>query len=333
MAVTVYTGDDVEFYFKQQAAWGTAETPAANFTRLDVEKVAFDPDVFERESERHGSNRAIDPQALQYDTKGSAPKITISGPVRKNSIDHFMQGLFQGVTEAALTPFLKQITPTATQPDLTAIATVASPGWIGTFTIEHPVASHSHVLTDGIMTSLTLSCDPNNNNGRLHYSADIMGRGALVENSNPSGSPTADDSAFFHFSDLKFVQRAAADLDLLNFSFTFTNGAVPVGVDTADASKFLTFAFLKYEVAAQISVIWESALNNHNPNTAVDWAIYWGDITPLDGFLQILATLKGKGVPNYGADVLQMDFNLRGVTGTSDPAQLEIANAVDRTWT
>ena len=224
MAYVVSSRHDSRIGFWPQAAWGTGAAAGAAFQELPNDPGAvFGQDIRLRRPNRSftstlGGQRMADERDYSNDTKGAAPTITTSGDVRKDDLAEYLYLVMQGVTEGGTTPYLKQFEFPATQPDFTV-----NGGMFGSVCGRHPTASTSVMLSDAIIRNLTLSVHPNNNQGRLQYSADWIGRGPLTHQFNPSGTWTRVDEEYFYFHDLGGVLYDAVDIDIFSWEITISN--------------------------------------------------------------------------------------------------------------
>ncbi len=330
MAVTVNSRHDTDILFAEQATWGTAITGGSAFTILDVASSVIDPDIKERLADRSNSgSRVLIDENVQYDTKGSAPKITIAGDAKKLDLADMLYAVMQNVSEAVGSPFLKTYTFGATQPDFTASA-----GHFLTLVEDHPTASTSKAMRDVICTDLVMKCSPGE---RLQMSATLMGRGTLDETYNQTVSNARTAESFFYFEDITTFSGNAVALNPLEVEVKIAlPRATGAGVDKSNLGEFLTWAIPEYTVEATFKVLRESgsqtlqALRGTDINHA--WVLQWGDGTA-DGTLKY--TIQGQlaAADSENDDLNSIIFKLKGVkTSGAAPLTVLLADASDRSW-
>ena len=172
----------------------TAYTTTANGQWLQCDHFALKSDLKLREDTVANGGRYQQNGDISVDANEAMPEFTITMPqIRNGHTDLFLAGWFQNVTEGtpstAATPCSKQTysipIPGATQqPDFTA-----DEGYFYTVTERLPTASESRSQKDCIVKALTFSHEPG---GMLAVAAEMVGRGAVVKDANPSGAWTRD---------------------------------------------------------------------------------------------------------------------------------------------
>jgi len=353
METTIHTKDDSTVGICQQTAWNTAAPPDSAFAELPNAQVMIDPDVRGRRPNRSrtsvdGGSRQVDVRDIQNDTKGNSPKLVIPGDVRKADIAYFLYGVMQNVTEAAATPFLKTFTFPSTQPDLTAITAVSSPGIVFSVCAKHPIASTSELITDAIITELSLSCAPGSGDARLQYSASFAGRGAIDDDYNPSGTWTRATEIHFPFHDLggfKCNFGSAVTPNILSYDITLRNNAVPVGVETGGTGMFKTFALgMPYAANGTFVLSYDTvgdalqAVHGSGVDGTID--IWWGNETPsADGDLKIScnAVISPDSIREIDHNGIHaLSFKYEAVTDKAnsidDSVTIIVCDGVDRNW-
>lgn len=341
MAISVFTKEDVTFLWGEQATWGTVLADTADFNGttpewgeiLDCEIVALDWDTREREPNRsHTDQRVVRSANFQQDQKGAAPKIVITGDAKKATLASFLYAVVQNVSEAVGTPFEKTYTFSTTQPDFTV-----GGGWFGTFIIKQGT-SQSIKVRDMICSELTLTCDPDNGQGRMQMVANCLGRAAPLPTSNPNTGVLARYAqTFYHFHDLNVCTVGGNPVVPLSITINIKNNAVPISVLLTTDGDFLTYALPKYEVNVTLKCVWDS----------VSYALQYGHVTATDPTPIILSwgTDNADGYLNwtiYGTQVKSDDTydNVHGIDlnfrarydGTNQPLTVVLADLIDRAW-
>lgn len=339
MAITVLTKEDTDFLWGEQAAFGTALADTADFNGttpewgeiLDVEIVPIDFGMNTREPNRSNTGQRVRLVVnYQQDSKGSVVKFPLTGDAKKKTLASMLYGVIQNVSEAVGSPFEKTYTFSNTQPDFTA-----NGGWFGTF-IAKQGSSQSYKVVDVIVPELTLTCNPDDGQGRMQMNASCIGRGGITSGSNPNTGVLARYSQdFYYFHDIKTCTIDGNAIVPLGVSITIKNNATPIG--TNNSGKFLTYALPSYEVTGTIKAVWDSnslTMQGYNlaAASAVPIVLTWGTDNN-DGYL----TFTIYGNIDYSPDtydpVKGIDINFHALyDGTNAPLTVVLADAIDRAW-
>jgi hypothetical protein len=335
----VYSRNDTDIILAQQSVWGTAIADNAAGVLLDVESAVFDPDFNDRRPNRSNSgSRVLQDVNIQVDSKGSTPKATLKGDAKLADIAHFIHAVMQNVVETATpSPYSKVFTFPATQPDFTAIASLASAGWIATLIEKHPAASTSSKIVDAICTDLTLTCAPDAGNGRLQFAAAMMGRGTMSMVANPSGTYTRVAQTFFNFHDLLAVTVGGSYLTPLSIEIKISQPKTKaISTNSSSPGMPLTYAIPEYAVTAKLKVLKDSVAEtvraNWGTSTSSAYVIRWGTAAAT-GYLNFALQGALLKAPNVIEDVNAIEFELAGVkSGSTQSLTVTLCDAVLRGW-
>jgi hypothetical protein len=330
MAFDQNSNKDCKYGIAEQTTWGTGVADDAAVVELSCNAFNIDPNV--KVDENPGAHATRNPiyEDAQAHSVGCEPKVPIAGPAKLTELTHFLAGFFQNVSEGATTPYAKTFTPHATQPDFTTDA-----GFFYSIFERDPVASRSGKMVDAIIASLTLSCEEG---GRLMYSAEFHGRGAVAETSNPSGTWTISTSTFWRWHELAIATinfgAGAQAIHMRKFEIKLIQELLMNGHSGGDFETFLlgtrtpefTIELTKDAQAA-------SAKSNLRSDTAISVRIGWGNGTPgtASGDLDIQFTGKLTEVPNEKGGILSCPCKgkILGATAAA-PITVVLADAVDR---
>jgi len=339
--IVTYSQKDKRYGFAEQPIWGTAVADAGAFQEIDCEASEIKADVKYRETPGAHATRNMTYGDIGADQKGALPKLSISGEAKFDEVDYFMHAFFQNVVEGAITPFSKTFTLPSTQPDLTAIATIAAAGQLLTLIERFPAASTSKMIKDVISNSITLSCAPGE---RLKFTSELVGRGITTFNSNPSGTWTRAAAEYWHWEDLdRFTINWGAGAQTLvpvgPIEITLGCDVVGVGQDGAGNAQALHALFnraLTFSLTFNRDAQAGSAKTNWGAGTAITCNIGWGNASPgtVDGDLDITFTGKIETVEDTNEDILGTTIAGRIIApdATTAPLTIIMANAIDRTW-
>jgi len=237
MAITDIAAQELRYGIVLQSTWGTAEadnsdlTTANNGAELSCELTNFESDVKVRELPKTHGTRRPTTQSIIQNTKGSMPKVTITGICKINEIDLLLACFFQTVTESGTTPYGSTFTMASGQPaDFTNSA-----GYYVTFFERHPSgASKSVKLKDCIVSDLKFTMA---NQEMVMYEATLVGRGNLTT-CTPSGTWTVSDNDVLYHSDLAICQYNSIDRILTSFEVSLHYDIVPIGYDSGEPESF-----------------------------------------------------------------------------------------------
>lgn len=337
-----YTKDDAFYQVCKQATFGTAIAGTAAFNTptgfiIDCEPTAFDGDHKERRPNRsQAAKRNLDVVNYTIDNKGANPKITFTGEAKYNDIAHLFYSVVQNVSEAALTPFDKTFTWSATQP-----AFQSNAGWFATVAEAGPTLAQSIAATDMIGTRLNLKCAPGQ---RLMYAWDLMGRGAInytYDLSSP-GTTTRSAAEYFHFEDITVCTVNSVELYPTNIDITWQNNAIPVSVDptnpgTGKCRDFALGTGNGYECFGKLRVLWDGNSQDLQQllvsgSTPLAYAVNWG-VAGTDGHLGIALTATVRNATIIPGDVREAEIDFVTMTNSGNaPISVVVADAIDRSW-
>lgn len=350
MAINVETVKQKRYGIFDQAAWGTAALDTVNLTnaqvapqgfQLDVDALSIVPNVNVRPGKQSVGTRRPFTESNIHDTKGVSPIFPLPAfEAKKDEIDFFIYAMMQACTEGVATPYIKTFTIADGQPDFSASA-----GMFITAFERFYTASKSRKIKDAIMKSLTLRLEPG---GRLMVSGELMGRGAMVENANPSGTWARSDSNSADFFWFHNINRCTLDtgsgatpVRLTGpLEVTFSNDAEPFGSDGSGNTE--SVAIVNWNIGLKMQIQDDPTVNIRNPlevahrlGSVCTLELGWGTNPPAaDGDLEITATFQITDVSPDSANVLGLE--LTGLIGTSaigtSPITIIMANAIDRVW-
>lgn len=329
----IYLPSDVVIGLAEAATWGTAVLDSAAFAQIKCENPIIVPDVKLHDEPASRGVRYIDVADLVRNEKGSMPKLSISNAhARTNDLALIFYLFFQNVTEGASTPFSKTFTFHSTQPDFTANA-----GCFASAIVKMPGSSLCLKMNDVICEHLNIKCDPG---GRLMYTADLVGRGAVTLNSNPSGTWTIADDEFYYFEDMAAFSHnfggAVSPVLSGGWELDLTQKMTPSGQDSGN---FQTWAIGEYGGTFKATWVWNT---NTMPTafaagTPGSISLRWGNATPgtVDRDLSFAMYGVLEEAPINHGDVISQDITLKiagDVSAATQPITVILADAQDKLW-
>jgi hypothetical protein len=349
MAIDVESYKQKRYGIVEQATWGTAMADSSvldngttnNGVQLDIDALSIQPAVNVREGKQSQGTRRPFSGAATHDTNGVSPIVTLPAfEAKKDDLDLFLYLVTQSCSEAVGTPFLKTYTIADGQPDFSANA-----GFFTTFFERFATASKSRKINDAIARSLTLTLEPG---GRLMVAGELIGRGAMTENANPSGAWSRADSANADYFFFEYLNRCTIDfgsgataMRLTGpIEFTFSHDCIPFGHDGSGAKE--SFAIANWQIGVKLQVQDDPTVNVRNPfeaahrlKTICDLEFGWGNDPPsADGDFEIICEVRFTDISPDGAPILGLEAT--GVIETSDitnsPITMILGNAIDRGW-
>ena len=247
--------------------------------------------------------------------------------------------------EEATTPFEKIVEwdSATTQPQFTD-----DTGLFHTVVLNGGISSEDMIATTCILRDLTISSDPGTNGGRLTLSGNfISGFSSATKffesGSQSFGTATQPGTAYFDHCNLVTKTIGGVDMIVESYSYTFNNKGVRVGCDASGDAESYALGVGGYEITGSTRLLYDDnakGLMTNGLTTAFDVQLilaYGSGADPVttDGdFLQKLNI----NIPATGRDFAaeagtMIDVTFKGADdGTNEMAEIEIANAVDRSW-
>ena len=345
---------EIRFGISEQAVFGTATADASTFYELEVDVVDIDRDIRQHTRSTKSGGRQQGYQDSVLTTQGSMPKFTIKGPFCHSTHDILLYSFFQNVVEGAATPWTKNFSYFATQPDFSDIDAVTDTGKILTCIKRFPTASTSWKMENVICAGFKLSGEAD---GVLMAEYNMVGLGAAAVTSNPSGTwergldkvGGADNQAanydmlFFNDIDicqLKVDDGAATTIPLKRFSIEMSHDVIGVGPDGSGSHANFGISNLvgscELEWLKDANLV--SALSGQESDGYVQTNINWGAATAVvDGEVELIATGK---VPPGGFSIVEdaliggiMKYDLKAATSAGDGLLINMSSATqDRAW-
>ncbi len=309
----------------EQSVFATAETDAVAGIQLDCEALDIDLDSKVRDNFGEGGNRFLLATDLQTDGKGAMPVVNLNCPAR-NSLDQFLIGYFQSVTEGMTTPFDKTFIYGATVPDFKADA-----GFFFTI-IDNAGAAISDKIKSAVCKALTLTIPVDD---MMRISSEWIGVGQVVA-STPAGSYTREQDAKFHWHDIvrctiDFGGGAQTVIPVGDIVFGFTQDVLP---HDPSGGSFLNWAITNRRGTLSIPIEKDANVASARTNAygdiliTVNLGFGSGTAGTVDGDFDIIATYKIEKVNDNNNDVLGSVIQARLVGNPT----IIFANAIDRMW-
>jgi len=300
--------------------------------------VLFNKNVRQRRPPRANGYRNLRYTDAVNDAKGVAPTCSMTIPATKNFLAAACYGIFQKVTEAATTPFVKDfIYPEPT----TCPSFVGNEGAFLTLVREAPVTtSCDEGMTSAVPKSVTFSCYPDQNEGRLTLAIEYFAR-YHAENATYTGTLTYPTSfSYWNFADIKAATVATTPVTLYGFSFTMTNGAkqIPAEGYTATGIGCSDIVLPYFHTSGTVNLGWDASvrtlLTNEDSGTLSQLVIYWGaDPAATDGDLVFKANMQPNSHSAVGSEesVRQIAFDCVEAAAV-EAYEVHLADAIDWTW-
>lgn len=337
-----YSVRDTRVGFVEQTAWGTAEADSVAVVELDVEPIDIDRNLQFIEGYGSHGRRIKSLNDVEVNENQCTPSFSLSGIVLDDIASHLLYNYIQNVVEDATTPFKKTFTFPATQPDFTTNA-----GHFWTLINRSPSASTSEKVKDIVCRQLDFSIEPAQ---PLMFSGQFVGRGAVVTNSNPSGTwtrlekKTAGVAEYFHYArqtrhTINFGAGAQSVTLIGGFKMSFQQDVEFFGQDANGNFQNLIISNRRGTFSGRIA--WDahaaSLISNLKVGTAATINVGWGGATAGTTHRDLDFVIRGKfrsgSKVNENIFGIQFDFEmLQDVGGSVEALTVITADAVDRTW-
>ena len=346
---TVTAGSQFEMAISEEATFGTAITA----TTTDIWKLLHLTEHSEwdlsglvrDETMRLRGSRVPHNEDNYFSRAGGLVVIPFTCVATKITLDLLLYGVFQTITsEDALTPFEKifEWNDSTTQPQFTD-----DTGKFYTVVLNGGLASEDMIATTCILRDLTVSSDPGTNGGRLTLSGNfISGFSSATKffesGSQGFGTATQPGTAYFNHCNL-VTKSIGTDMIVESYSYTLNNKAVRIGCDASGDAESYALGVGGYELTGSIRLLYDDnakVLMANGLTTAFDAQLilaYGSGNDPVDtdgDFSQKLNINIPATARDFAAETGTMiDVTFKGADdGTNEMAEIEIANAVDRSW-
>ena len=338
-------GKEIRIGIAEQTVFGTRKLDSDTYVELFADTMQIDRDV--RNHKTGGTTGSKNTTYIDniLTVEGSMPKFPLVGPFSLYYSDILLYSFFQKVTEGD-TPFKKTFVPYATHPDFTAHA-----GEFLTVIKRYPTASESRAMTDCIAVGLKLSAE---RDGMLMHELQMVGRGAVELDSNPSGTwekgldgpgganAKASQYGVLFFNDMDIATLnidagGATNITLKDFSIDINYDVVGVGVDGVGGP--LTYGLFNRSAQATFSIlkdtIIETALASQEADGSAVLTLNWGAAgAAVNGELEIIATGKLSEVAfqEDGLIAAEVTMDLASSTTATEFLTINMSNLIDRGW-
>lgn len=344
MAINTESSSEFRYGIALQTAFGTEVADAGAFTELKCDP--FTPQEglnVDKDPMVAGVRHQIDDE-IDVSVDYAMPTMQIKMKNCRDNIDLFLALFFQMVTEGATTPFYKEFTlpvlGETMQPDFSS-----DEGFFATIVKRGPRASTSWKVRDIIAQQIKLSCEPS---GRISMQADLIGRGPIIYNANPSGTWTRDTGPGWRYGmiarrTVNFGSGAVSPIIKGGWELTLTQRVDPMspGDDGSGIGTFETFALLERAGTFLLRVnkdsVSEAGLTNLPIGTPVDVNLGWGNATPGTDNRDLDIAFHAKliepiNMEDEGVQAIEFKGELSGLNTATTPITIGVANAVDRAW-
>ena len=349
---TVTAGSQFEMAISEESTFGTAITA----TTTDLWKLLHLTEHSEwdlsglvrDETMRLRGSRVPHNEDNFFTRAGGTVVIPFTCVATLTTLDILLYLVMQQITsEEVGTPFEKifEWNSSSTQPQFTD-----DTGLFHTVVLNGGIGSEDMIATTCILRDLTISSDPGTNGGRLTLSGNfISGFSSATKffesGSQGFGTATQPGTAYFNHCNLVTKTIGGTDMIVESYSYTLNNKAVRIGCDSSgDAESYVLAGSGGYEITGSIRLLYDDnakGLMTNGLTSAFDDQLVLAYGTGADpatttgDFLQKLNINIPQTARDFAAETGTMiDVTFKGADdGTNSMAEIEIANAVDRSWT
>jgi len=331
----VYSGKEVQVGISQEATFGTAIADAGAFVQIaEFDSVSIDYGLtLDLTPKNRGKRIAYDADVYASQT-GGLRTITLSNVVfRKVEIAEFLYGVFQNVTEAAATPYMKTFSVSDSQPNFAANA-----GYFFTLGIKN-VSNHDEKFTSCIVQELRLRADMVGGDGRLRGDVVIISGFAATTNAAFSGTWTINTQAYFdaHLFDTKTV--LTKDVVLYNMEFVINNNAKRFGNNTSGNCQGYSIGVPELLLTGSVNIKYDAEtvgfLASMLAGTEGVIEIGYDTATPTDGDIVFdfnEAQLTAVDHDDNREEGIARTINFKGVATAAATPEIRVCDALDQTW-
>lgn len=348
---TVTAGSQFEMAISEEAVFGTAITA----TTQDLWKLLHLTEhqewdlsgLVRDETMRLRGSRVPHSEDNFFSRAGGIIVIPFTCIATKITLDLLLYAVMQDiVSEDVAGPFEKifEWDSATTQPEFTD-----NTGKLFTVVLNGGISSEDMIATTCLLRDLTISSDPGTNGGRLTCSGNFLSGFSSATKFFESGSQdfgTATQPGTDYFNHCNLVTKTIGGSDQIveSYSYTFNNKAVRIGCDVNGDAESYALGIGGYEITGSIRLLYDDnakGLVTNGLTSAFDTQLilaYGSGNDPADtdgDFLQKLNINIPQTARDFAAEAGTMiDVTFKGADdGTNEMAEIEIANAVDRSWT
>lgn len=331
------SGVEFSYALAVESTFNTGNIDSAAATQLQCENFDIERNAIHQVAWRNSGKRIIDIADVNAHVLGAVPKCTIPMLAYEETLDIFLYGCLQYVSEGGADTYDKDfdIPETSELPDFKS-----DEGMFFTLFKKSPTASTSEKMSTCIVeqVELEISQESGNGTGNLAMNVGVMSTGGYSRTANPSGTWTKHDTdEFFNFNNLTLFEVGGNACIPISFKMTLKNNAQPFDpVDGAGTWQDVAIG-MPYELSFEVEVV-----NNANARTAlagIDTGaetltqISWGTAAA-DGYLDIQC--RGSILPDSKPTTenlasIKMSF-LGCNSGASNALAISLLNSVSRGW-
>jgi len=341
MTMVLYDKKQCRVGFAEQSTWLSAENDNATVDEMNVESFqVLDYFSYNRRDENHGARYPVASEVSvhQYHCQ---PRFTVKGIAAHDNLDVLIYSFMQNVTETDKTTHHPKIfTLASTQPDFTTDA-----GYFATWWERNPQASRSRKVSSVICETLKLTLSPDSDFGLVAFEAQMVGLGAPVLNSAPSGTWNSIATDNWHHGGLTTVTYSTGtpvSYTLHSYEIELKQRIQGIGHDGSGGYESVgifdregTFKISAIEDSATVRSFFEGVAV---AGTQTDFRFSHGDATDADdaadGDLDIIFSGKLTSVQQNKQSPLLVDIegDMLGDDASTSPLQVIIDNGEDRGW-
>lgn len=332
----VYSGKEVQLGIAQEAAFGTAIADAGAFVQIaEFGSISIDYGVFQDLGPKNRGKRISYDADIHTTQTGGLRVITISDIIfRKTDLAEFLYAVFQSVTEAAATPYMKTFSVADDQPDYQT-----NQGYFCTLAIKNPIGGMDEKFTSCICRELDLSVDLVGGDGRLRGNATFISGFAASTAQTMSGTWAIATQAYFDAALFDTKTLFTNDIVLYGMTLNINNNATRHGNTSAGNCEGYSIGIPEIAITGTVNYKYDpnvqALLANYLAGTEGVIEIGYDTGTPADGDVVFdinEAQIVGYERDDDRAEGVARTLNFKGVATAAATPEVRVADAVDQAW-
>jgi hypothetical protein len=311
LSKNIYSGKQWKVGIKPQAAFGTAIAVSAPFTQMPLMDVSL-PSITSMEgggmkAGAAGSGMLPHDGHFFRSEKGGEVTWSFEMPCELEWAAQMFGSVFQNVVQTdvsddTVAPFVS--TTTLNKDSSRPVWGTVASGLPAYYTIafDSARAGEDFVMSDAILRTLTLSCDPSSNEGRCYLSGEFYSSKPLAREQTLSGAWTYRTQSYMYpdfVTRTLDVEGAAQDIFLSTFEVTVNNNASRLGMNADGSGEFFKWGVPELEITGSMRVKYDAEINTGAATN------------PMDDFLEgTSSTLKISNTTAFGTPAVAGEYSI-----------------------
>tara|TARA_Y100000401_G_scaffold55907_1_gene44289 strand:- start:34846 stop:35943 length:1098 start_codon:yes stop_codon:yes gene_type:complete len=262
----VYSGKQWRVGILAQSALGTIKAADQNFVQLPLMEVTM-PTITTQDGGgiRSGNSGMIGHDKGMYRTeKGGEVVWSFEMPCELEWAAQIIGSTFQDLAQSGSGPYVHTIEASSSNALARPAFGAPSTGIPAYYTLafDGPVAGGDILMQDAIVRNLTITCDPNSNEGRCYLSGEFYSGHTLTLEQTMSGTWTSRTQTYMYpdwtTKTMDVDGNANQDIFISSVDFSVNNNASRLGFDSNGDAETYKWGVPEVEITGNISVKYDA---------------------------------------------------------------------------